>query len=49
MTPQEEYRAAVEQLEEAVTQLALVAQCVRRLERDLWPVEVTVPGDEGQS
>jgi hypothetical protein len=39
MTPQEEYRASVEQLEETVTQLVLLAKSFRRLEQELWSEE----------
>jgi hypothetical protein len=39
MMSRDEYRAAVEHLEEAVTHMALLAQCFRRLERSLFPSE----------
>jgi hypothetical protein len=37
MTPREEFQSAIEHLDETITQLALLAICFRRLERDLWP------------
>ena len=50
--PREEYLAAVEQLEEALTQAALVLQCLRRLEQDLlWsdPEAAEEMQDTGQT
>lgn len=37
MTQAEEYEAALSELEEAMTRMALMVECLRRLGRDLCP------------
>lgn len=46
MTPREEFRAALEQFEDAIIQLALLAQCFRRLEQELWPEVPLEPAED---